>query len=63
MSGLSDYYFLHDELLVIPIEQLSPTGVDPAFDPLLRTRVSAEWIALFNEAFAIYWQQIGRAHV
>ena len=60
MEHLRDYYFAHDEMFLIPIEHLSPQGISREFQTVLRDRAaaSAEWIDLFNDAFAMYWQRL-----
>ena len=59
MPGLTDYYFAHDEMFVIPIEHLSPAGMSAEFRDLLRQRLalSSGWTELFNASFALYWQR------
>ena len=53
---LAAYYFADPRLVLLPIEQLTPAGLTPAFADLLRAR---DWddtrIAFFNAAFTRYW--------
>jgi hypothetical protein len=54
---LGDYYFSDPRLVLIPIEHLRPAGMGADFAIALGDRRgwSAERIALFNAAFALYW--------
>ena len=59
MNELAEYYFAHEELFVIPIEELSSQGMTRRFQELLRERLRVEpaWIDLFNAAFVTYWER------
>ena len=54
---LEDYYFDDARLILIPIEHLTPGGLQPAFAARLTTRLGWERarIDLFNTAFSLYW--------
>ena len=54
---LADYYFAHQEMFVIPIEHLSPSGMSAAYQTILQKRaaVPTGWTELFNASFALYW--------
>ena len=59
VAELSDFYFLHDEMFVVPIEGLTPRGIEPEMSCLLRQRrgISEAWVDLFNASFSLYWQR------
>ena len=48
-----------DGLVLIPIEHLSREGLSEEFQALLveRTCLTRDWIAFFNQAFALYWKR------
>lgn len=54
---LADYYFHDERLLLVPIEELTPSGMRPEFAAVLQARCawSDDRVALFNAAFALYW--------
>jgi hypothetical protein len=53
------YCFSDPRLVLIPIEHLSPAGVDRQFAGLLQRQAGweAERVALFNHAFSLYWRR------
>lgn len=55
---LTPFYFAHPDLFLVPIEHLSPQGIDETFAEILRGRSLAtpEFLALFNQAFALQWK-------
>jgi hypothetical protein len=54
---LADYYLGDPRVVLVPIEHLSPAGMSAAFAGAVAARRgwSAERIALFDSAFALYW--------
>jgi hypothetical protein len=58
-AALGDFYFHDRRVVLIPIEALTPAGVDPTFSAMLRR--CAGWedarVELFNAAFSRYWQR------
>lgn len=59
LSELAQFYFFHDEMFVVPIEALGPTGMATEMATLLSARrgVSPGWIELFNASFELYWRR------
>lgn len=57
---LDDFYFADPRLVLIPVEHLSPDGVDPDFAAKLRARRGwpASWTDLLDEGLALYWQRL-----
>ena len=57
---LDDFYFADPRLVLIPVEHLSPDGVDPDFAASLRALRGwpASWTDLLDEGFALYWQRL-----
>jgi hypothetical protein len=53
------YCFSDPRVVLIPIEHLSPAGIDSPFARLLQHQAGwdTERIALFNQAFALYWER------
>jgi hypothetical protein len=56
---LADYYLLDPRCVLVPPEHLTPNGMSEAFASLLieRRGWSAVRTALFNAAFALYWER------
>lgn len=56
---LSHYYFSDPRLTLIPIEHLSPTGMSPELAALVAAERgwSVAQVALFDTAFASYWER------
>src|SRR5262245_38867210 len=56
---LGDYYFADPRLVLVPIEHLHPGGLTREFAAAVAARRgwSAERIALFDAAFALYWSR------
>ncbi len=56
---LRRFYFAHRELFVIPVEHLGEGGMSDSFAAALREErgVDDEWIALFDRAYATYWER------
>ena len=54
---LESFCFGDPRLVLVPVEHLTPTGVRPPFAARLRARAawSEEKIALFDNAFSLYW--------
>ena len=61
---LLDYYFRHDDLLVLPIEHLSERGMSAALreEILRRERLQASWCDLFDASFALAWERLEALH-
>lgn len=57
-TGVEDYLFSQDGLFVIPIEHLSPKGIEPAFAVRIEDRGAMDRAAieLFDRAFGLYWR-------
>jgi len=55
-SWLIDYCCSQEGLFVIPIEALSPAGIESEFSLSLadKTDIDAQWLARFNRAFSVY---------
>lgn len=58
-AALDGFCLAHDELFVIPIDELSPTGISDRFAAVLvRERgMTEDWIGAFDQAFAAYWER------
>lgn len=58
-AALEAFCFEHPELYLIPVEALSPSGIDASFSAALVRRGVAEpaWISTFNAAFVAYWSR------
>jgi hypothetical protein len=54
---LADYYFADPQLTLIPIEHLTPFGMDAVYAGVLcqRRAWDARRVELFNAAFSLYW--------
>jgi hypothetical protein len=61
VDSLARYYGVHDELLLVPIEELSPRGMSPAHRKRLEEtgRLPVGWVELFDRAFSLYWERAG----
>ena len=59
---LDEYYFDDPRVVLIPIEHLTPCGLQQACATLLQNRAgwTSQRIELFNQAFALYWQRSSR---
>ncbi len=57
MSELFEFCCAHDSLFLVPIEELSASGISASYARHLceRRGISPEWIELFDRAFALYW--------
>jgi hypothetical protein len=57
VDRLAELCFAHQEMFVVPIEHLSPEGMDAGFRDLLERdgRASRGWTDLFSRSFALYW--------
>lgn len=57
---LDDFYFADPRVALIPVEHLSPDGVDTRFAAVLRTRLgwSEARLELLDAGFATYWQRL-----
>ncbi len=57
MHELEEFFLGHEDVFLIPIEELSPQGMSEGFAGLLRERglASPEWIERFDAAFRLYW--------
>jgi len=54
--NLESFYFGDPRLVLVPVEHLTPEGMDAAFAAALAGRGwSAEKVALFDRAFGLYW--------
>jgi hypothetical protein len=64
LMQLKGFYFADPRMFVIPIEHLSVRGMSEAYADAVRAErgVSEGWIALFNEAFALYTERIARLY-
>ena len=62
--GHFEYALLHDELVVLLPEQLSPTGLQaPLREELLAREVfSASWLDTFDRCFALAWERLEELH-
>ncbi len=58
-AALDAFCLSHDELFVIPIDELGPTGVTPRFAGVLADArgITEDWIAGFDAAFSAYWER------
>jgi hypothetical protein len=58
-SWLVNYCCSQDGLFIIPIEALSPAGIEPSYSDALTGKVglSSNWITQFNRAYALYWKR------
>lgn len=56
---LRELYFAHEHAFLIPVEALSPEGLDAGYAQALRDLLAIEdgWIEQFNRGFALYWQR------
>ncbi len=56
---LGSYYASREELLLVPIEELTPEGMTAVHADRLRGggRVPKGWIELFNRSFSLYWER------
>ncbi|MDX1554760.1 MAG: hypothetical protein R3212_01910, partial [Xanthomonadales bacterium] len=63
-SWLIDYCRSQDGLFVIPIDALSPAGIDGAFaDAMVESGdVSPAWVARFDHAYRQYWERAQALH-
>jgi len=62
LSGVpADYFFGQDGLFVLPIDYLTPSGLEPAFaaEVVARGALGADRVGFFDTAFASYWQRAG----
>ncbi len=59
MLELGDFCFAHEDLFLIPVEELAAQGIGPGFGSLMRERgaASPEWVERFDAAFRLYWQR------
>lgn len=58
-ESLSNYYFAHREMFLIPIEHMSANGMSSAYRDFLleRALASSAWIDLFNQSFTQYYRR------
>ncbi len=58
-TDLYDYYVSQDGVFTIPIEALTPTGMDADLAAALQAQgiVDAAWVERFDAAFATYWER------
>ncbi len=66
MSLPDGFCFAHEDLFLIPVEELSGQGLDPGFASRLLDRglASPAWLERFDRAFRLYWrraQELSRA--
>jgi hypothetical protein len=56
---LADFYFVHEEMFVLPIEHLSPQGMSGEYAGWLNERraLPSGWVERFNAAFACAWER------
>lgn len=57
---LDEFWFHDPRVTLVPIEQLGPDGLLPAFAELLAKRPgwSADRVALLDEGFSLYWERL-----
>ena len=57
---LRGFYFHHPEMFMVPVEHLSPKGVDPAFAEVLQAErgLGPDWVGMLDRAIADYFERV-----